>query len=495
MSKIPRAKQAGADGKKSSCGGWIILGCIALAALLPRTLPGQSRPPQSTSGAVPASMQMVDAAKHDPAGGAPSAAPEFTLDQLQKIALANNPTLGQAQAEVRAAAGRTRQAGLWPNPSIGYTGEEIRGGSYNGGQQGAFVQQDVILGGKLGLARKVTAAEGKQAEAEVEEQRLRIRNGVRMAFYQSLAAQQMVAMRKKMRALASDAAKTTEQLYNTGQADEPDMLQARVEADEAELAVVNARQERQRAWQVLAAVVGRPEWPLARLSGNFEDFPQLDTKQLLATILKESPSEKIAELGVARALAASERARREVIPDISVRAGYLDNREQLGNLSPTPVGSEGFAELSVHLRLFDRNQGGIQAAKAEEERASLEVQRLGLVLRQLAAPYMMRYTSSLARAELYRKSTLPSAQRAYELYLRKYGEGAAAWPQVLIAQRTFFQLQADYISTVENVWTSAVPLQGLLLTDGLDMPSRPGELDLPVREVNLPVQETPGSVK
>ncbi|MGC1634047.1 MAG: TolC family protein, partial [Candidatus Acidiferrales bacterium] len=44
----------------------------------------------------------------------------ITLDQLQQIALANNPTLAQAQAGVRAAAGRTRQAGLWPNPTIGY---------------------------------------------------------------------------------------------------------------------------------------------------------------------------------------------------------------------------------------------------------------------------------------------------------------------------------------------------------------------------------------
>src|ERR1700758_1282329 len=96
-----------------------------------------------------------------------------TLEELQQMALTSNPTLGQAKAGVRAAAGRARQAGLWPNPSVGYTGEEIRGGSFGGGQQGAFVQQNIILGGKLGLDRKVFTEEGKQAEAEAEEQRLR----------------------------------------------------------------------------------------------------------------------------------------------------------------------------------------------------------------------------------------------------------------------------------------------------------------------------------
>ncbi|MGA8984110.1 MAG: TolC family protein, partial [Candidatus Acidiferrales bacterium] len=183
------------------------------------------------------------------AQSAANPAPTLSLDQLQQIALANNPTLAQAQAGVRAAAGRTRQAGLWPNPTIGYMGEEIRGGSYGGGQQGVFVQQDVILGGKLGLARKVLAAEGDQATAEAGEQHLRVENGVRIAFYQSLAAQNMVEVRAKLSALAQDAVETTRQLFNVGQADQPDVLQAQVEADQATLAVLTEQQEQLRAWR------------------------------------------------------------------------------------------------------------------------------------------------------------------------------------------------------------------------------------------------------
>jgi hypothetical protein len=64
---------------------------------------------------------------------------------------------------------------------------------------------------------------------------------------------------------------------------------------------------------------------------------------------------------------------------------------------------------------------------------------------------------------------------------------------VLIAQRTLFQLESGYIATLENVWINAATLQGLLLTDGLDLPATPGELDRPVREINLPVPENPGA--
>jgi cobalt-zinc-cadmium efflux system outer membrane protein len=463
-----------------------------LLALLPAFSAAQSaQEPRQGRPTLTVSAERGGATKL-PANQAVPQSRGFTLEELQQIALANNPTLGEAKTEIRAAAGRTRQAGLWPNPTVGYTGEEIRGGSFGGGQQGVFLQQNVILGGKLGLDQKAFTEEGKQAEAEAEEQRLRVVNNVRIAFYESLAAQELVDVRKKLSGLANDAVETTQQLYNVGQADQPDVLQAEVEADQADLAISTSEQEQQRAWRVLAAVVGKPDLPLARLVGNLEELPQVDPDQMLQTILHDSPAVKIAQLGITHADAELVRAHREVVPDLSLRAGYLNNREQLGSIPPKAAGSEGFAEVGLNLRLFNRNQGNIETAKADQERARLELQRVSLVLRQLAAPVLQSYASSHAIADRYKTRTLPHARQAYELYLHKYHEGAAAYPQVLIAQRTLFQLEASYIGTLEDVWINAATLQGLLLTDGLDLPAAPGELDRPVREINMPVPENPG---
>src|SRR5581483_3700324 len=63
-----------------------------------------------------------------------SAGPTYTLEQLQQLAIDHNPTLKQAQVEIRAAEGRKRQAGLYPNPTVGYQGEQISGGSQRGGE-------------------------------------------------------------------------------------------------------------------------------------------------------------------------------------------------------------------------------------------------------------------------------------------------------------------------------------------------------------------------
>jgi outer membrane protein, heavy metal efflux system len=421
----------------------------------PQLFAGQSSQPEQASTQVAPAMQ------------------SFTLEQLLEMARANNPTLGQAQAGIREAAGRTLQAGLWPNPTVGYVGDEIRGGSFGGGEQGVFIEQSVILGGKLGLDRKIFSAEGEQTEQEAEGQRLRVENGVRIAFYQSLAAQEMVEVKENLGALAKDAVATTRQLFNVGQADQPDVLQAQVEADEAELAVISAQQDQQQAWRVLSAVVGRPTMPLARLEGNLEALPFVDPAQIVETILRDSPAVKIAQLDVTRADAALKRAKREIVPDLSLRAGLSNDFERLEVASPPTVGLIGFAEVGVNLRVFNRNQGNVQAAKADLERAGLEVQRISLVLRQMAASFVQNYASSRAVAETYKSRTLPNAQRAYELYLQRYREGAAAYPQVLITQRTLFDLQTKYIFALESVWINAITLQGLLFTDGLGQPAAP----------------------
>ena len=68
----------------------------------------------------------------------------ITLGQLMDIARTSNPTLGQAQAgSILRAAGRIGfRPASGPIPPSAYAGDEIRGGSFGGGEQGVFIQQN-----------------------------------------------------------------------------------------------------------------------------------------------------------------------------------------------------------------------------------------------------------------------------------------------------------------------------------------------------------------
>jgi cobalt-zinc-cadmium efflux system outer membrane protein len=414
----------------------------------------------------------------------------ITLEQLQQMAIQNNPTFAQSAANIQAAEGRKKQSGLYPNPIVGYQGEQIRGGSFHGGEQGFFIQQDIVLGGKLGLNRKIFDQELKQAQMEGEEQKLRVVTNVRMSYIQALAAQQTLELRHNLSKLADDAVETSHQLANVGQADAPDVLESEVEAQQAQLAVTMAEQNQQRIWKALSAVVGDPKLPLMRLDGKLEDTLPVNADELVEKIVNESPAVRIAEIGVKRAEAAIAREKREPIPDLQLRAGMQQNGELLSQPSGSPVGLQGFADVGVRIPIFNRNQGNIATANANAERAKREVERVKLVMRERAATVVQNYTFSQSAVDRYKNQMIPRAQKAYEMYSKKYQDMAAAYPQVLIAQRTLMQLDVSYINALESFATSSLSLQSYLLTDGLEAPAQPGGIDQPVREVNLPMQLT-----
>jgi cobalt-zinc-cadmium efflux system outer membrane protein len=410
----------------------------------------------------------------------------ITLEELQQIAVENNPTFRQSAANIQAAEGRKKQSGLYPNPTIGYQGEQIRGGSFHGGEQGFFVQQDIVLGGKLGLNRRIFEQELKQAETESEEQKLRVTTNVRMSYIQALSAQQTLELRHNLSKLADDAVETSHQLANVGQADAPDVLESEVEAQQAQLAVIMAEKNEQRVWKALAAVVGNPRLPFMRLEGKLEDTPPVNADELVEKIVNESPAVRIAELGVKRAEASLARAKREPVPDLQLRGGMQQNGELLPN--GRAAGLQGFADVGVRIPIFNRNQGNIATAKADAERAKREVERVKLVLRERAASVVQNYAFAQAAVDRYKNEMIPRAQKAYEMYTKKYQAMAAAYPQVLIAQRTLMQLEVAYTTALETFATSSVSLQSYLLTDGLEAPSQPGGIDQPVREINIPFQ-------
>ena len=399
--------------------------------------------------------------------------PERTLrlEDLERLALENNPTIAQAEASVQAAEGLRIQAGLYPNPILGYEGVEFSRSFTNTSEHFLFLEQRIVTAGKLKKSRTVFSLERERAEAELEAQRLRVLNTVRLLYYEALGAQQFVELREELAKIARQAVGISEQLFNVGAADRPDVLEAEIEAQRAELGLVAAQNNREQVGELLAAAVGDPSLRSVRLEGNLrEEVPELDLPEILSTLLRESPEIKSAGAAVERARATLTRAKAEPIPDIFVRGGVGYSFEPLEAFGNIPRKLEGFVEAGVRIPLFDRNQGNITRAQAEISHAQNEVQRLKLALRARLASVFSRYSTGLKVVQRYQNSVLPQAQSAYELYLRKFQQMAAAYPQVLIAQRTFFQVRVEYVRALVELWQNVVQIRGMLLTGGLNPP-------------------------
>ena len=419
--------------------------------------------------AAPILAQNPPPAVPQPLQGVSTRAP-LKLEDFLASADKNNPTLQQAAAIIRRSEAEAKQAALYPNPTVGYEGEQIRGGSYGGGEQGGFVAQTIVLGGKLGLRRDIYQQQKQSDQIVAEAQLARVHNDVAQMFYDALSAQRLMQVRVRLVGVAKDAVETAHQLANVGQADSPDVLQAEVEAEQAAIDYTVAQRLFIEKFKSLAALAGTPSMETAPLDGSLDAPPQIDADRIVDTIAQQSPTVKQAQQQVAIAQARLKDARREMVPDLQLKAGEQANLESLAGDPGRKTGAQSFASVGIELPLWNRNQGNVQAAQAELDEARQEITRTQLSLRQQAEVLAQNYLSAKSESERYRTALLPRARRAYALYLDKYRSMAQAYPQVIVSQRTLFELEVRYIDSLDRIWQNAIALQNFTLQGGLEKP-------------------------
>ncbi len=462
-------------------------------------------PAEGGEGATPMHMHPIaHVLPHLPVIGrskSPEKGPVYRLEDLEQRALARNPTLAQAQRSLEAAQGVRRQVGLSPNPTIGYDGDEIRGGFYRSGKEGFFIDQPFITGGKLGLNRKIEDQAIHQTEAASEAQRYRVLNATREAYYQVLAGQELLNIKRDLAGIAHVTAAYTRELGNTGQADETEILQTEVAEQQMLIAVGVEENSLRRAWEGLRSTVGDAELPMGSVVGDLESLPEDQTDAALESkLLAESPAVRYAEAGVARAEAELKRARRDSVPDITARGGVAQDNEPL-DTPQSRVGLVGYAEIGLQLHLFDRNQGNVAADRAAVERAQEELTRVELALRDRSAAVREVYHNERLIATRYRDEILPRTQRAYVLMTQQYGLMDASFARVLTLQHELYTAEVTYLQALEGAQTSYVALVGFLYSGGLEGPEEadpvmrgsampreavmPRDLNAPNAQVNL----------
>jgi cobalt-zinc-cadmium efflux system outer membrane protein len=400
---------------------------------------------------------------------APSPAPSrLTLPELEGMALGNNPALAEAGAFVRAAQGHWKQVGLYPNLTAGYVGNQI-GDNGTQGQQGIYVEQEFVTGHKLRLNRAVASQEVSRLQRLFAAKRLQVLNDVRIAYFEVLVADQTRSLTSELVRIGDEGARTADDLFRAEQVSQVDVLQARIEAQSARIQHRNAENRYNAAWKNLAAVVGIPELQQVPLVGDLEESPRsLSWEGALAQIYDNSPELAAAQARVARASWSIRRARVEPIPNLDVQ--YYP---QYDNTVHDNIHS---VQATVEVPIFDRNQGAIRRAQAELVAARNEVGRVQLDLQQRLAQDFERYTNAQQQVETYARNILPDATRSLELVSKGYRNSEFDYLTLLVAQRTFFQTNLAYLASLQELQTSAVAIEGLLLTGSLKSAPEPVEL-------------------
>lgn len=393
----------------------------------------------------------------------PSVAPDpaLTLTELEGMAFSNNPSLARAQALVEAARGNWVQVGLLPNPQVGYEGQQIGSGG-RAEQDGVMVGQEFVRGGKLKLNRYVAQQDILAAQQQLSAQQLRVQTDVRIAFYQVLVAQRQIDKSTELFQLSNKALAAADSLFKGKEVGRGDVLQAKLETENAKILLKNSQNRHAAAWQRLGAVIGRRDLVPQALAGDVEaDCGVFTFEDALQRLTTSSPEIAVAVTNIERARWAFQRASVEATPNVSVQ-GLVNVRDE--GIGGRPDGS---LSVSLPLPVWNRNQGRMVQARYEAAAAERALQQLELDLQERLAPVFERYSSARNQVEQYRKTILPTATETLDLMRQSYEAGEIGFINLLTVQRTFSQTNLNYLEALRELRTAEAEIEGLLLSGSL----------------------------
>ncbi|HST60651.1 MAG TPA: TolC family protein, partial [Longimicrobium sp.] len=294
-----------------------------------------------------------------------------------------------------------------------------------------------LFSGGRGLAGASAArARSRAAEHGVSAARVRAAADVTLVYLDALEAQALVDVRRAQDVHARELQRTAEGRYETGTVPEIDVLQARLAASEAQIALLEAEAAARARRMELAERMGTEAdaaLPLAE-----PDAPAApDTAAVRARLLAESPLLAAARAEQDAAGRDARAARLELLPTLSVGVDRLWS-EWGGNrdaLTAQPRNAQTYYRLSLAWSPLTRPGailGGRQRAAAGVLDARADAAAAGRTLHRQVAVGLERWTLASALRDRARLN-LALAERQREQAEERYRVGVAALSERLNA--------------------------------------------------------------
>jgi cobalt-zinc-cadmium efflux system outer membrane protein len=381
----------------------------------------------------------------------------LTLRDALAAALLGNPELSAVALGVRVQEARTVQAGLLPNPELRANVDNFGGSGANRGfdasESALRLMQLVELGGKRDRRRAAAGLERDAAQWDYEVRRAGVLAATRKAFVAVLALQERSALAAREVGLAEESARAVDAQVRAGAGAPAEALRARVAISQSDLARMARERELATARVALAAAWGSSSPTFERAAGTLDAITLPPPLEALLTGVDANPdlARWTTELAARDAAIALEEAR--AVPDITVGAGpsyYAD------------AGGAGVVlDFSVPLPLFNRNQGAIDAARAQRLQADAARRAADTDVRAALARVHAAAVDAYRRAGRLRNDMLPDAQAAYARTRDAYQAGAVRALDVLDAQRALFSLRDQYLEALATYHETLCDLERL----------------------------------
>jgi outer membrane protein, heavy metal efflux system len=364
----------------------------------------------------------------------------LTRRQAVDTALAHNPQLAVARAQVDEARARVTEATAFPDPTI--SADVV--GQPSVARPGANTGHDIGVGlsvpfpTKFLLRNTVSGADVHTAEFAYVQLRQQTASLTAQAYDALLVALRHHADLEESRRLAQQFLDKTQARYSGGTVAGLDVIKARVGVAQAENDLIANERDVANARAALNRQMGRLLGAPLEPADTLEVPPPLpdlaaleDTAQALRPELKGLASQQRG------ASAATTLAKSFWLPDLSVN--FTQN-----SLLGSPATYTSAVGLSFPLFFWNHTRGEVSEAAHREQELSASYRDLTAQVDQDVRTTWAAAETALRQALFLRDQLLPEAKRAYDIALSSYGLGGASALDVLDARSTLLDAESQY---------------------------------------------------
>jgi cobalt-zinc-cadmium efflux system outer membrane protein len=365
----------------------------------------------------------------------------LTLEQALEIALARNPDVLAARAEIDAARGRTLQLRSRPEPALtaGVEGLPLPGLRQEGDEVEVRlgVEQVLEYPGKRSLRDELGRLGEELASAALARIEIGTSARVKRAYWRAVRARSETEALERSSVRLEAFLADLEAKYRSGSGAYADVLRARAERARLRNQMLEAGQERLAAASDLNLILGRePSEPVELMTGLPFTPLAADLDGFLARALMTRPSARIAGLDRDRAVAAVKLAGLDRRPDLL--AGFSLPSKRLNGWGVS-------LGLTMPFLRPGRLKGQALEAEAEAERARIA---LAATERRLRAAVATAYAAAKAAGEqvlVFERDLLGELEDELDIQLEYFRYGKIEAYNLIDLHRTFLQAEIEHL--------------------------------------------------
>ncbi len=394
------------------------------------------------------------------AGAGPCAFAEesLTIDQAVAEALANNPTLKEAESARDEAHFAARERSSQRLPKITQVDDYVTSDDATtqlpDSNQAVLRADETLfqksLNGDVSRLRRLEAA----ADAELEQRRLETVLAVQQSYGQAVSAAEILAVWDDAQKEFAQVLKFLAPKFNIGSVPEYDYAKIHLTIAQYRQSRLDTEKDLSHALYTLAEVTGgEPPTSLAPLP-DVAPPTDLDGPTLLNAALRDRPDLRAAQSAVDAERAGLQSARGERWPVARVGADYGYSGQTANDLS---LGWGVDAHLALPLFDFGEISSRVRQADARSRALASRFAALKLKARTDMNDRVLAVRTAWEKLQIIREG-LPEAKKAYESSFRRYRTNLAPVTELSDAHDLFVQARISLSQALLEYRTSAAEL-------------------------------------